>query len=613
MSESIEQAAALVGRVRRQAVIYLRVSTKKQVNKAINPDGYSLPTQRDACLRKAGDLDADVAEVFIDRGESAKTTDREDFQRMLVYLRAHPDIDYVIVYRINRFARDSYDDATLDRELHAMGVELVSATEHIDRTPAGRLNHRMLAAMAEYESANLAVETMRGMRHKAQEEGGTNYRTPSGYLNTVIEVSDPRTKTLRRVKTVILDEERNKHMAWLFQAYESGNWTDQDLADELASRGIRQRATAKFPERPYTAGAIAKILTNRYYLGETKFEGVWHKGAHPALVDLATFERVQAIRLIRHATGEKTRYGHNYLMGSLHCAQCGDQLGIMRSRNRWGTIYHYFHCLGRKSHRTQCPQPHVAISHLEQAVVDYWRRMTTPESTLKALRRKVLAEVAEDNQRSQARLAAQTKKLGALEQERKRLLTAYYSEAIPVDLLREEQERISRELAQARQIIDNCAEDYNAAKAGFEHAVAICQNAYDLYTNADADVRRMLNKDVFEKLWIKDDRVVGADVTPLYREVLSIADADTERSMYARALPGGAAHLSHALQCVSRLLAFERPFGWLTWEIKTKFGFWESRGLSGTILVTLARATPNPELIKYVQRYNTNNNQKESV
>ncbi|MEU5428231.1 recombinase family protein [Streptomyces olivoreticuli] len=578
-----------------RAVIYIRVSTKKQVNKAVNPEGYSLPTQRDACLRKAADLGAEVVDVYIDRGESAKTTDREDFQRMLARLRAQSDVDFVIVYRINRFARDSYDDATLDRELHSLGIELVSAIEHIDRTPAGRLNHRMLAAMAEYESANLAVETMRGMRRKAQDEGGTNYRAPSGYLNTLVEMSDPTSNTVRRVKTVVMDETRAKHMAWMFEAYATGQWTDEDLAQELKARGVRQRPTTKFPDRPYMASAIAKILTSRYYIGETKFEGVWHKGGHPALVSPETFALVQAVRKARHSTGVKVRYGGHFLKSFLHCARCAEPLGIEGVHNRFGTFYRYFNCLGRRQRGNGCVQRFIPTSRVEQAVAEYWKCIEIPDSELLTLRAKALVKVQKEYDQSKVKLVAQRKRSAVLEQERKRLLGAFYGDAISMEVLRDEQTRIDRELSEARSIVTALETGLDEARSNLEHAIAVCGSASKLYANADEQVRYMLNQDLFERIWIKDDTVVGADVTPLYREVLRVA----ERPMYSRAL-AGTRYVARALQRLSQLLRFERPFGRLEWETRNP-DFWGSRGSDGNTLVTLARARPNQKLIRYVQ------------
>ena len=69
------------------AVIYVRVSTKEQAERDGDPEGYSIPAQREACRRKATSLGAVVIEEFADRGESARTADRPELRRLLTFVR----------------------------------------------------------------------------------------------------------------------------------------------------------------------------------------------------------------------------------------------------------------------------------------------------------------------------------------------------------------------------------------------------------------------------------------------------------------------------------------------------------------------------------------------
>ncbi len=70
-----------------RAVLYLRVSTKEQAERDGDPEGYSIPAQREACKRKATSLGAVVVEEFVDRGESARSANRPELQRMLEELQ----------------------------------------------------------------------------------------------------------------------------------------------------------------------------------------------------------------------------------------------------------------------------------------------------------------------------------------------------------------------------------------------------------------------------------------------------------------------------------------------------------------------------------------------
>src|SRR3954462_15952838 len=98
----------------KQAVLYLRVSTSAQADKDRDPEGYSIPAQREACLREAAQLEAIAVAEYVDRGESAKSADRPALKMMLRRLERQRDVDLIIVDKLDRLARDRYDDVTIN-------------------------------------------------------------------------------------------------------------------------------------------------------------------------------------------------------------------------------------------------------------------------------------------------------------------------------------------------------------------------------------------------------------------------------------------------------------------------------------------------------------------
>jgi site-specific DNA recombinase len=211
----------------KRAVIYLRVSTKEQAETGYTDEGFSIPAQREAGRKRAELLGAVVADEYVDRGESAKSADRPALQAMLQRLKLLRDVDYVIVHKLDRLARSREDDVHINIDVRAAGATLVSCTENIDETPAGKLLHGIMSAMAEHYSANLANEARKGMREKAK-QGGTPNRAPTGYLN-VREVFQGR-----EIRSIALDPERSPHIEWAFHAYASGDYTTRTLREALA-------------------------------------------------------------------------------------------------------------------------------------------------------------------------------------------------------------------------------------------------------------------------------------------------------------------------------------------------------------------------------------------
>ena len=141
-------------------VLYLRVSTKEQAERGREAEGFSIPAQRQACTHKAEQLGAEVIAEFIDAGESARSADRPELQRLLQFVSDH-DVDCVIVHKVDRLARNRYDDAVITAQLQASGARLVSVTENIDETPSGLLLHGIMSSIAEFYSRNLANEVIK--------------------------------------------------------------------------------------------------------------------------------------------------------------------------------------------------------------------------------------------------------------------------------------------------------------------------------------------------------------------------------------------------------------------------------------------------------------------
>ncbi|MDR2379711.1 MAG: recombinase family protein, partial [Bifidobacteriaceae bacterium] len=213
------------------AITYLRVSTTEQAQKGGVAEGYSIPAQREANLRKAEALDAVVVAEFVDAGESARKADRPALRKMLAYVRQHP-VMYCIVHKVDRLARNRADDVAIHLALQQAGVQLVSTTENIDETASGMLLHGIMASIAEFYSRNLATESIKGMTQKAK-TGGTPTKAPLGYVNVGV-----RDDVGREVRTVQIDPARGPLVAWAFKAFASGNWTVAQMHRELTKRGL---------------------------------------------------------------------------------------------------------------------------------------------------------------------------------------------------------------------------------------------------------------------------------------------------------------------------------------------------------------------------------------
>ena len=141
------------------AVIYARYSTDSQREESIEG-------QIRECTAYAEKNGFTVVKHYIDRAVSAKTDNRPQFQQMIKDSE-RGIFDVIIVWKLDRFARNRYDSARYKTQLKRNGVKLVSATEVISAGPEGIILESVLEGYAEYYSADLSEKVVRGMTENA--------------------------------------------------------------------------------------------------------------------------------------------------------------------------------------------------------------------------------------------------------------------------------------------------------------------------------------------------------------------------------------------------------------------------------------------------------------
>jgi site-specific DNA recombinase len=106
----------------KRAVLYVRVSTKEQVD-----EGNSLSTQEKMCREYTSKNGYEVVQVYIEQGESAKTALRTELQKMLLFCSDKKNkINAVIIYKLDRLSRNTDDYSQLRLLLKKYGVEIKS-------------------------------------------------------------------------------------------------------------------------------------------------------------------------------------------------------------------------------------------------------------------------------------------------------------------------------------------------------------------------------------------------------------------------------------------------------------------------------------------------------
>ena len=151
-----------------KAVIYARYSSSSQREESIEG-------QIRDCTAYAERNGYTVIGTYADRALSGTTDNRPEFQRMIKGSK-RKQFDLVIVWKLDRFARNRYVSAKYKYQLRQNGVRVVSANESISQGADGILLESMLEGMAEWYSENLKENVLRGLTvnaNKLKWNGGT--------------------------------------------------------------------------------------------------------------------------------------------------------------------------------------------------------------------------------------------------------------------------------------------------------------------------------------------------------------------------------------------------------------------------------------------------------
>lgn len=338
----------------RYAVAYARFSSTNQREESIDAQ---LRAIREYCQKENIEL---IGE-FKDEAISGKTDNREDFQNMIhQLLKGHISVDFVLVHKFNRFARNKYDSALYKKKLKDIGVKVVSVSQKIDDTPEGELLEGFLETIDQYYSANLAVEVRKGLRENALKGKHAGGQVLFGYSldKDGYYVPNENAKVVQRI----------------FEEYAAGV-PKTEICERLNREGYRNQRGKQFNTR-----TLYDLLRNEKYIGnyvytidrkETiRLDGIIQSPP----IDRKLWERVQ--ELCKDGSA-KARYRKQkrlyYLTGKTYCDCCGCNIsggGSKRSGNRKnGHLNYYYKCVGKTKYKNGCTLPSINKDWFEPRVL----------------------------------------------------------------------------------------------------------------------------------------------------------------------------------------------------------------------------------------------------
>jgi site-specific DNA recombinase len=270
--------------------------------------------------------------------------------------------------------------------------------------------------------------------------------------------------------------------------------------------------------------------------GLVRYRGVLYPGKHEPLTKPETWHEVQRLLAAKNFAGEKDREYPHYLKGIIYCGQCGARLIVCHAKGRGGT-YPYFICIGRQRDKASCNQRAIRIEVAEVAIASHYTTVQLPDADVTRLRSYLGDELDKLRKDAERERIAQTRRLGQLEGERKKLLDAHYADAIPLDLLKSEQDRLTAEIANAEGRLTEVEGDFQKAEANLARALTRAGDCAAAYSEANEGLRRQFNMAFFKRLLLSDEDEVTSELAAPFNVILgeelrraSVSQAEHELS-----------------------------------------------------------------------------------
>ena len=376
------------------AVIYARYSSHSQTEQSIEG-------QLRDCHEYARRYDINVVGEYIDRATSGMTDERPDFQRMIADA-AKKQFERVIVWKLDRFARNRYDSALYKHRLKQYGIRVISAMENVGEGDESILLEALLEASAEYYSLDLKKKIKRGQRENIAKGKYCGGPIPYGYklIDGKLRVDGKTAPTVR----------------FLFEQYASGV-PMKEIIDELTRRGVRGSRGGAL-----TYNTFSRVLTNTTYIGQYKYKGDVVPDLAEPMIDADLFERTQAVvKANAHAPAANKAEVDYLLQGKAFCGKCGSHMVGESGRGKNGDTYYYYACANRKKRHT-CKKKNEKKDFIEWYVVEQTVQYVLTPQHIENVAKAIVAQY--DNEFSGSKMDECEKQIRQLDRELNKLVDA---------------------------------------------------------------------------------------------------------------------------------------------------------------------------------------------
>ncbi len=330
--------------------IYARYSSDRQTEQSIEG-------QLKECYAYAEHNGYNIVGEYIDRAISGTTDNRPEFKRMIED-SSKKNFDYLLVYQLDRFARNRHDSAVYKMVLKKNGVRVLSARENISDDASGIILEALLEGIAEYTSVELSQKIRRGMDINAEKCICTGGNVALGFY-----VDDD--------KHFQVDSNTAPIVQKVFEMYVSGS----TMAEIIRYLNDQQVKTSQGNE--FNKNSIHRILTNKRYIGTYTYKGTEIPDGMPSIVSEKLFNEAQEMIAKKKKAPARAKAIEGYLLTTkLFCGYCKSAMIGISGSGKSGKFYQYYQCVQNRRDKS-CVKKKVRKDWLENLVIAETHKLLT--------------------------------------------------------------------------------------------------------------------------------------------------------------------------------------------------------------------------------------------
>ncbi|UNT55623.1 recombinase family protein [Lysinibacillus capsici] len=512
------------------AAIYARVSTTEQAD-----EGYSIDEQirvlREYCKREG----YVIFDEYVDRGISGKSIKGRPAIQQLLQDADEKKFDLVLVWKMNRLARNSVDLMNMVEVFNRKNIVFRSYTENYEtETPAGKLQFQMLAAIAEYERNNIAENVKMGMLARAK-EGKWNGGHVLGY--DVVEIEGANKK--RKNTGLVINEREASIIRKIFHLYTTGIGY-KSIANQINKAGYRTKLGKTF-----SLNAIKTIVTNPIYAGYIRYnvrrdwnekrrnhinpEPIIVKGEHQPIISEDVWGIAQEVYKLRSCKPNRVHDGEFPLTGIMRCPKCNAGMVIGRTTNRLkdGTkkVLEYYVCGAWKNKGTvACNSYAVRTDYADPYVLNKIEELMISDKLIQQLVNSINYKQESLIAPIQREYQQYVNDLAILEKKQSNLLDAYMEETISKSIYQMKVRGIEEQISSLNELLTPLKKQLSSnvsSEVTFEQIKNVLQNFQKAFQQSlTREQRKRLLHLLIHQITIDEERKIESIQLKLNNEVL---------------------------------------------------------------------------------------------